>query len=220
MNKITAILTRDLRLDIRSSGQLFVLPAFFLLIVMLYPLGLGPDQKMLQTIAPGLLMIAALLSSLLPLERLYTDDFKDGTIDLMMLSSTPLPLYITGKTLAHWITAGLPLVIMSPVLALMLGLEVPVSILLLSFTPATILFVLIGQIAAMLSLNTRRASVLLALLVIPLYIPVLIFGAGALDLVQLGMSAKGPLLFLWAMLAFAAPLTPLITSQLLKMQVS
>ncbi len=219
MKQLTAVLMQDLRIDIRHGGQIVILPAFFLLIVLLYPLGLGADVKTLQTSGPGLLIIAALLASLLPLEKLYTDDLKDGTMDLLLLSQQPLSLYVTGKIMAHWIIAGAPLVIMSPVLAQMMGLGISWHALMLVFTPATLLFVLIGQIAAALSLNAQRGSVLLALLVIPLYIPILIFGAGALDLFQSGMSAKGPALFLWAMLAFALPLTPLVTVKLLKMQI-
>ncbi len=218
MTPFNAILFKDLKSDFRHGGQFLFLPAFFLLIVMLYPLSLGANLKVLQTAAPGLLMIAALLASLLPLEKLYTDDMKDGTMDLLMLSPQPVSFYTGGKILAHWIIAGLPLVIMSPLMALMMGLSINWPDVLLIFIPATLLFVLIGQIAAALSLGARRGSVLLALLVIPLYIPVLIFGAGALDLLQTENPAKGPMLFLWAGLAFTLPVTPLVTTKLLKMQ--
>ena len=218
MTSFSTTLLKDLKTDFRHGGQFLFLPAFFLLITMLYPLGLGANTDILQTAAPGLLMIAALLASLLPLEKLYIDDLNDGTLDLLMLSPRPLSLYTGGKILAHWIIAGLPLVLMSSPLASMMGLSIAWPHILSVFIPATLLFVLIGQITAALSLNARRGSVLLALLVIPLYIPVLIFGAGALDLLQTENPAKGPMLFLWAGLAFVLPVTPLITTKLLKMQ--
>ncbi|HBR69062.1 MAG TPA: heme exporter protein CcmB [Rhodospirillaceae bacterium] len=218
MNYFAAILRRDIKMDFRHGGQFLFLPAFFLLIVTLFPLGLGADPEPLRKTAPGLLMIAALLASLLPLEKLYADDLKDGTIDLLLLSPQPLSLYVAAKTLAHWMVAGLPLVIVVPALAAMLGLAIPPTHILAVFVPATILFVLVGQIAAALILNARRGSVLLALLAVPLYIPVLIFGSGALDLMQAGLPAKGPALFLWAGLAFALPVTPLVTAKLLRMQ--
>jgi heme exporter protein B len=220
MSAIRAVFLRDVKLDLKRGGQAVFLPAFFLLIVMLFPLGLGPEADVLSSAAPGLLMVAALLASVLPLEKLYTDDMQDGTADLVRLSGQPLPLYVAGKALAHWCVAGLPLVIVAPLLALMTGLKVSAFAMLAVFIPATVLFILIGQLGALLSLNAQRSSVLLALLVIPLYIPVLIFGAGAMALMQATTSAAGPLLFLWAMLAFAAPVVPLLGAQLLKMQMN
>lgn len=220
MKSLQAIFIRDVKLDLRRGGQAIFLPAFFLLIVMLFPLGVGPAPETIASAAAGLLMVAALLASVLPLEKLYTDDLSDGTADLVRLSGQPLSLYVTGKALAHWCVAGLPLVAVAPLLGMMMGLNISAAIMFAVFLPATALFVLIGQVAALLSLNAQRSSVLLALLAVPLYIPVLIFGAGALTMAQAGTSALGPLLFLWAMLALAAPAAPLLAGQLLKMQMS
>lgn len=217
MNLLCSTLIRDLRLGLRRKGQIVMAPAFFIMSVALFPLALGPDPAILQTAAPGLLAVAALLAALLPIDSLFRDDDTDGTLDLLMLPGTPLTLYVFGKILAHWLLTGLPVLAAAPVMVAALGFPlgfVPAALEIL--LPVTWLLALIGAGGAALTLGTRPGSVLLALLLVPFYIPVLIFGAAAIGLARDGMEAGAPLLLLWALLAGALPAAPLLTAAILK----
>ena len=217
MNLLTSTLIRDLRLGLRRKNQLIMAPVFFMMLVILFPLALGPDPVVMKLAAPGLLVVAALLAALLPLDTLFRDDDGDGSLDLLLTSGEPLCLYVFGKIVAYWLLTSLPLLAAAPVM--MLALDMPLSMaasVLSTLFPVTWLLNLFGAAGAALALGTRPGSVLLALLLIPFYIPVLIFGAAALDLTRNGVDAAAPLLLLWALLALALPVVPLVTAAILK----
>lgn len=217
MNMFSATVTRDLRLGFRRGSQLIMAPAFFMMIVILFPLALGPDPVIMKLAAPGLLVVAALLAALLPLDTLFRDDHQDGTLDLLMLPGTPLSLYVFGKIAAYWLLTSLPLLVAAPVMMAVLDMPLQMTgTVLLALLPVTGLLNLTGAAGAALSLGTRPGSVLLALLLIPFYIPVLIFGAAAVDLTRNGMEASTPLLLLWALLTPALPVVPLVTAAILR----
>lgn len=180
MNALTALFARDLRIAVRVGGGAMIGVLFFLAVVALMPFAIGPDLALLQRIGPAILWIGALLASLLALDRLLSADLEDGSLDLLLMSDTPLELAVAAKALAHWITTGLPLVIASPVFALFLNLDLAatsaVALTLLAGTPA---LTFIGLIGAGLTVTLRRGGILLSVLVLPLAIPVLIFGVAA-----------------------------------------
>lgn len=200
---------RDTKLALRSKAELGVQLLFYVLVVTLVPLGVGPDVAQLRALGPGVLWIAALLASLLALPRLFAMDFSDGTLEQMVLSPFPLPALISGKIAAHWLATGLPLVAASPLLGMQFGLDgdelVVLAFGLLLGTPC---LSLLGAIGAALTLGLRNGA-LLALLVLPLYVPVLIFGAGAVDAVRAGLGASGELSLLAAALLAALVGAPL-----------
>jgi heme exporter protein B len=217
MTTFTATLHRDLRLAFRHKGQLALPPAFFVIAVTLFPLALGPDAKLLALMAPGLLAVAALLAALLALDPLFRADRDDGTLDLLVVAPQPLSLYALGRIIGHWLLTGLPLIVLSPLIGLVLGLPANMTCAVIAvLIPMTALLVLFGTLAAALALGARQGSVLLALLVLPLYSPVLIFGAGAIVRARGGGAWTEPLLLLWAMLALALPIVPLATAAILK----
>lgn len=217
MNLYTATLLRDLRLGLRRKSQLIMAPAFFMMIVVLFPMALGPDQAVLNAVAPGLLVVAALLAALLPLDTLFRDDYNDGSFDLLMTGGAPLSLYVFGKIAAYWLLTSLPLLVAAPMMMPVLDMPVIMAVPVLgALFPVTWLLNLTGAAGAALALGTRPGSVLLALLLIPFYIPVLIFGAAALDLTRNGVDAVTPMLLLWALLALALPVVPLVTAAILK----
>jgi len=200
---------RDLRLALRSKAELGVQLLFYVIVVTLIPLGVGPDAALLRALGPGVLWVAALLASLLALPRLFAMDYADGTLEQMTLSPYPLPALISGKIAAHWLATGLPLVAASPLLGLQFGLGgdelVVLALGLLLGTPT---LSLIGAVGAALTLGLRNGA-LLALLVLPLYVPVLIFGAGAVDAVRTGLGAGAELSLLGAGLLGALVGAPL-----------
>lgn len=217
MNLFSATVTRDLRLGFRCGSQLIMAPAFFMMIVVLFPLALGPEQTIIAMAAPGLLTVAALLAALLPLDTLFRDDYQDGTLDLLMLPGQPLSLYVFGKIAAYWLLTSLPLLAATPVMMAVLDMPLEMTgTALAALLPVTALLNLTGAAGAALALGTRPGSVLLALLLIPFYIPVLIFGAAAIDLTRNGMDASTPLLLLWALLALALPVVPLAAAAILR----
>ena len=193
MTALSALLVRDMRLAVRVGGGALVGVLFFLIVVTLIPFALGPDLALLARIGPAILWLGALLASLLALDRLFATDHEDGSLDLLMMGRMPLELAIAGKGLAHWLTTGLPLVVISPVLGLMLNVELKalgaVALTLAAGTPA---LTFIGLIGAALSVALRRGGLLLAVLVLPLTIPVLIFGVAAANAAILGGAAFGP----------------------------
>lgn len=173
---------RDLKLGMRSRGELAQALVFLVIVVSLFPLALGADTALLKRVAPGVVWVAALLSVLLTLPRLFAADHADGTLEQLLLSPYPLPLVAAGKILAHWLTTGLPVSLAAPVLGLQFGLAAPeLGVLTASLMLGTPVLSMIGAIGGALTLGVRGAPVLVALLVLPLYIPVLIFGAGAVE---------------------------------------
>lgn len=190
---LLALLRRDIRLAVRVGGGAFVAALFFLIVVALVPFAVGPDLALLSRIGPAILWLGALLASLLALDRLLAVDYEDGSLDLLIASPVPLELAVATKALAHWLTTGLPLVILSPVLALLLNVELrampALALTLLAGTPA---LTFIGLIGAALSVALRRGGLLLAVLVLPLTIPVLIFGVAAANAAIVGPAPFGP----------------------------
>ncbi|MFM9879960.1 MAG: heme exporter protein CcmB [Burkholderiaceae bacterium] len=207
------IFLRDLRLAWRRRSDTLAGLFFFVIVVSLFPLGIGPEPELLRTMAPGVVWVAALLASMLSLGRLFADDHQDGTLEQLLLAATPLPLLVLGKVAAHWLCSGLLLTLLSPLLALQFDLPWDAAaVLLLSLLLGTPLLSLLGAVGAALTVGVRGASVLLSLLVLPLVIPVLIFGAGAVQAsyAELGVAAHFSLL--GAMLVMALVVTPWVTA--------
>lgn len=217
MSAVLAIIRRDLLLAMRRKSEVLTALFFFIIVVSLFPLGIGPEPALLRKIAPGILWVAALLATMLGLARLFAPDHADGTLEQMALSPTPLGLLITGKIAAHWLTTGLPLVLLAPVLGIQFDLDgEALGILVVSLLLGTPLLSLIGAIGAALTLGVRGGGVLLSLLVLPLYVPTLIFGAGAVEMVTSGLSAAGHLSLLAALLAVAVFFAPWATTAALR----
>lgn len=204
-----ALFRRDLRLALRQGGDTALVVAFFVLTVVLFPFGVGPEPEVLARSAPGILWVAALLAALLSLDRLFLPDYEDGSLDLIALSPLPLELAALAKSAAHWVSTGVPLALISPALALVVNLDPrAIATLLASLLIGTPALSLIGGVAAALTLGARRQGVLLSLLVLPLYVPPLIFGAGAVEAAALGMPPRVDLLLLGALTLAALSLCP------------
>jgi heme exporter protein B len=217
LNALLVTLRRDLLLAARRRSEVVTALFFFIVVVSLFPLGIGPEPALLRRIAPGVLWVAALLATLLALPRLFAADHADGTLEQMALSPQPFALLMAGKVAAHWLLSGLPLVLLAPVLGLQFGLEADaLGLLMLALLLGTPLLSLIGAIGAALTLGVRGGGVLLALLVLPLYIPTLIFGAGAVEAHSAGLGAGGHLSVLGAMLALAIFFAPWATTAALR----
>lgn len=209
MTAFAALVRRDLRLAMRQGGATMLVLVFFVLAITLFPLGVGPAPETLTRIAPGVLWVAALLAALMSLERLFQSDFADGTLDLLALGRLPMPAVVLAKALAHWLATGLPLTLFGPPLALALALPVEaLGAAWLALALGTPCLTLLGAIGAALTVGMRRSGPLLALLVLPLYIPTLIFGAAAVDAAAFGLSAGPHLLLLAAVLCVALVLAP------------
>ena len=190
---------RDLRVALRSRAELGVQLLFYVIVVSVFPLASSPDRALLVALGPGVLWVAALLASLLALPRLFASDFADGTLEQIALSPYPLPALVAGKALAHWLTTGLPVVVLAPVLGVQYALDLQVlAIVTVSLLIGTPILSLLGGIGAALTLGTRGGGSLLALLILPLYVPVLIFGAGAADAWRAGLSVSPNLSLLGA----------------------
>ena len=180
--KFYRLVERDLRLNARQGGVLIQTLGFYLLVATLFPLALGPETRLLARLAPGLLWLAALMAVLLSLDRIFQADFEDGSLDMLMLAGLPLPIVMLAKALAHWLVTGLPLLAMTPVLAIMMGLPHDrLDAIVATFFLGGISLSLIGLMGAALTLTLRRQGAVLALLLFPLYIPVLLMGVGALE---------------------------------------
>lgn len=204
-----AVVQRDLLLALRRKSEVLMTLFFFVIVVSLFPLGIGPESALLRRIAPGVLWVAALLAAMLSLNRLFAADWLDGTLEQLSLSPTPLGLLVAGKIAAHWLVSGLPLVLIAPVLGIQFDLAPEaLSILMLSLLLGTPLLSLIGAIGAALTLGVRGGGVLVSLLTLPLYIPALIFGAGAVEAEIAGLGAAGHLSLLGAMLALGVFFAP------------
>lgn len=212
-----AMLRREVSLALRQKGEVLTPLVFFVVIASLFPLGVGPESALLLRMAPGVLWVSALLAAMLSLQRLFATDYADGSLEQMALSPTPLGLLVVAKALAHFLLSGLPLVLMAPILGLQFGLEGrALGILVLSLLLGTPTLSLIGSIGAALTLGVRGAGVLLSLLILPLYIPVLIFGAGAVEADAAGFGAGGHLSLLAALLVLSAFFAPLATTAALR----
>lgn len=221
LRAFSALLRRDLLLAFRHRGELANPLLFFLVVVTLFPLGISPEAALLRKIAPGVIWIAALLAALFSLESMFRSDFDDGAMEQMALSPHPLAVLVLAKVLAHWLVTGLPMLLMAPLLALFMALpEQALPALELSLLVGTPLLSLIGAIGVALTVGLRRGGVLLTLLVLPLYIPVLIFATNAVTAAAAGMPVAGQLYFLAALLVLALTLAPLATAAALRISLS
>lgn len=202
---LRALIARDLRLAMRDGGALGTALGFNLIVVTLLPLGLGPDLNLLGRIAPGVLWIALLLSALLSLARLFETDLEDGSLEVLATSALPLELVVVAKGLVHWLTTALPLTLLAPVLGLLLNLDMAsVPMLLATLLLGTPAVSFLGAIGAALTLGSRRGGLLIALLVLPLYVPTLIFGVSAISAAVLGTGGTGAALAVLAAISLAA----------------
>ncbi|MFC7299001.1 heme exporter protein CcmB [Herminiimonas aquatilis] len=214
---LIGVVRRDLRLAMRRKSDMLTTLFFFVIVVSLFPLGIGPEMSTLRTIGPGVLWVAALLATMLSLGRLFEQDYLDGTLEQLALSPAPLGVLVMGKIMAHWLLSGLPLTFLTPILALQFDLSLPVIVVLaLSLALGTPVLSLIGAIGAALTLGIRGGGVLVSLLILPLYIPVLIFGAGAVEAQASGLTADAHLSLLGALLALATFFAPWATTAALR----
>lgn len=205
----TQTLRRELRLALRQGGDSLLVVMFFVLVVVLFPLGAGPEPGILSRIGAGIIWVSALLAAMLSMDRLYQSDFEDGSLELLVLSPAPLEIIVLAKAAAHWLTTGLPLIAASPLLGLLLNLEAEgIAVMLVSLALGTPALSLVGAIAAALVLGARRGGVLISLLVLPLFVPILIFGVGAVDAALLELTYRPQLMVLGALLLLAAALGP------------
>ncbi|WP_456296939.1 heme exporter protein CcmB [Vibrio sp. AK197] len=221
MINMMSVIRRELLIAFRRQADVFNPLWFFIIVITLFPLSIGPDPNLLTRISAGIVWVAALLAALLSLERLFRDDFQDGSLEQMMLMPVPLPVVVIAKVFAHWLLTGLPLILISPLLAVLLSLDfntwLAVVLTLLLGTP-TLSF--IGAIGVALTVGLQKGGVLLSLLVLPLYIPVLIFATSTIDAASLSMAYSGQLAILGAMLVAAITLTPFAISAALRVSVN
>ncbi|MBK6321999.1 heme exporter protein CcmB [Candidatus Aalborgicola defluviihabitans] len=209
MNALLAIMQRDLLMVMRRKSEVLTALFFFVIVSSLFPLGIGPEPALLRKIAPGVLWVGALLATMLGLQRMFAADYADGTLEQMAISPTPLVVLVLGKVAAHWLVSGLPLVLIAPVLGIQFDLDASaLGVLVLALLLGTPLLSLIGAIGAALTLGVRGGGVLLSLLVLPLYVPALIFGAGAVESHVSGLGAGGHLSLLAALLTLALFFAP------------
>ncbi|ATF91702.1 heme exporter protein CcmB [Cedecea neteri] len=218
---IRRIFWRELQVVFRRGAEIANPLWFFLIVITLFPLGIGPEPQLLARIAPGIIWVAALLASLMAMDRLFRDDFQDGSLEQLMLLPVPLPLVVLAKVTAHWVVTGLPLLLLSPLAALLLGLDfygwqVMAGTLLLG-TP-TLSF--LGAPGVGLTVGLKRGGVLLSLLVLPLTIPLLIFATAAMDAASMHLPVEGYMAILGALLAGSATLSPFATAAALRVSVA
>jgi len=221
LSTMTMIIRREILIAFRRQADIFNPLWFFIIVITLFPLSIGPEPGLLERIAPGIVWVAALLAALLSLERLFRDDFQDGALEQMMIMPIPLPVVALSKVIAHWLLTGVPLILISPLLAILLSLDMntwlAVVATLLLGTP-TLSF--IGAIGVALTVGLQKGGVLLSLLVLPLYIPILIFATSAIDAAALDMAYNGQLAILAAMFVGAMTLTPFAISAALRVSVN
>ncbi len=212
-----ALLLRDLQVATRAGGGFGLGLAFFLILAILVPLGVGPDEALLSRIAPGVLWVGALLSCLLSLDRIFALDHEDGSLELLATAPIPMEAVVSIKALAHWITTGLPLTLLAPVLAVLLNLPLQgYGWLVVSLAVGTPALSVIGTFGAALTVGLRRGGLLLSLLVLPLYVPTLIYGAEVLRRGAEGMTTTTPLLLLGGITAGAAALLPFASAAVIR----
>jgi heme exporter protein B len=211
------VMRRDLILAMRRRADVLTTLIFFVMVVSLFPLGVGPEMAMLRKMAPGVLWVAALLSSMLSLGRLFSADYLDGTLEQMMLAPQSLSMLVLGKMTAHWVVSGLPLVLMAPVLGLQFDMTgEALGVLIIGLLLGTPILSMVGAIGAALTLGLRGGGVLLSLLVLPLCIPVLIFATGAVEAVSSGLNVTAHMSLLGAFFVLALVFTPWVTAQALR----
>jgi heme exporter protein B len=214
-------LFRSLNLSFRQPSDLLNPLFFFVLVIALFPIGVGPSEETLSLIAPGVIWVAALLATLLSMESLFRSDFDDGSLDQMLVSPQPLLILATGKVLAHWLATGLPLVLISPLLGLMLGVNAEGLVgILVSLAIGTPVLSLLGAVGASLTVGLKKGGVLIALLVMPLYIPILILGTSLIQTAQIGGDYDGHILWMLALLALTAGTAPIATAGGIKVSLS
>lgn len=215
------VIRRELLIAFRRQADIFNPLWFFIIVITLFPLSVGPEPGLLSRIAPGIVWVAALLSALLSLERLFRDDFQDGSLEQMMLMPVPLPVVVMSKVLAHWLLTGVPLILISPLLAILLSLDMDTWLaVVMTLVLGTPTLSFIGAIGVALTVGLQKGGVLLSLLVLPLYIPILIFATSAIDAASLGMAYNGQLAILAAMFMGALTLTPFAISAALRVSVN
>ncbi|MGQ0656558.1 MAG: heme exporter protein CcmB [Chromatiales bacterium] len=220
LKTLVAVLRRDLLLAARQRADVLNTFLFFVVVVTIVPLGVGPDSDLLRAIAPGVVWVAALLAAILSLHRLFAADFADGTLEQMLLSAEPLTVIVLGKTAAHWLVTGLPVTLISSLLGAMFGLgPAAITTLVASLALGTPVLSLIGAVGAALTLSLRGGGVLISLLVLPLYVPVLILGSGAVEATAAGLDGTPYLLLLTALTLLAVVLTPWAVSAALRISV-
>ncbi|NOR70119.1 MAG: heme exporter protein CcmB [Methylomarinum sp.] len=221
MTAFYAVIRRDLILAFRRRAEIANPIFFFVLVVTLFPLGVGANPNLLQSMAPGVIWVSALLAVMLSLDGLFRSDFDDGSLEQMLLSSHPLTVLVFAKIIAHWLVTGLPLLIVAPLLAVFLGLpEQAMGTLLITLVLATPVLSLIGAIGVSLTVGLRRGGMILSLLVLPLYVPVLIFASNAVEMASSGLAVDAQINILIAILLSSVVLAPLPAAAALKMSIS
>ncbi len=217
LQAVRGLVVRDLRLALRRRADPLSVLVFFVLVASLFPLGVGPEPDLLRTMGPGVVFVAALLAAMLSLGRLFADDYQDGTLEQLLLSACPLPLLVAAKIAAHWISSGLLLALVSPLLALQFDLGGPATgVLLLALLVVTPLLSLVGAVGAALTVGVRGAAVLMPLLILPLCVPALIFGTAAVEASRTGMDYIGHFSLLGAFLVLALVGAPWATATALR----
>jgi heme exporter protein B len=220
MNAFFAIIHRDLLLVMRRKSEVLTALFFFVVVTSLFPLGIGADAALLRKIAPGVLWVAALLSTLLGLQRMFATDYLDGALEQLILTPQSLVLLVAGKVTAHWLVSGLPLVLLAPIIGIQFDLDASsLYVLMGSLLLGTPVLSLLGSIGAALTLGVRGGSVLMSLLILPLYIPVLIFGAGAVYANSVGLDISGHFSLLGALLLLALAFVPWVSAAALKIAI-
>ncbi|MBF0264646.1 MAG: heme exporter protein CcmB [Gammaproteobacteria bacterium] len=217
----SVIIWRDLMLSIRHPSEIINPLLFFIMVIILYPFAVGSDAKLLMEISTGVVWVAALLASMLSLDSIFKEDFADGTLEEMILSAHPTSILVLAKVFAHWLLTALPLIILAPILAVMLGMhDDGIVVLLLTLLIGTPVLSLIGAIGVALTVSLRGGGVILSLLILPLYIPVLIFGSGAVNNAILGLDVQGQIYMLAALFVLALFFAPLAIAAALKISLS
>ena len=220
MTAFFSLLKRDLKLAFRQGSDSVMVIVFFIVVVVLFPLSIGPEQKILARVSAGVIWVAALLAAMLSMDRLFAADYEDGSLDLLIISPHPTEILVLAKVLAHWLTTGLPLIIVSPLLGIFLYLQADgFWVMIISLLLGTPVLSLIGAIGASLTLGARRSGVLISLLILPLFIPVLIFGVSAVDAALMGLPTRPQLLILGAFLLLATALGPWASAAALRQAV-
>jgi heme exporter protein B len=221
LRAFTLLLKRDLTLAVRHRAEILNPLLFFVLVTSLFPLGIGADPKLLQAVGPGIIWVAALLAALLSLEGIFRSDFEDGTLEQFLLSSHPVSVLVIAKVLAHWLITGLPLLVISPLLGVLLGLPGDaIMILLITLALGTPVLSLIGAVGVALTVGLRKGGMILSLLVLPLYVPLLIFAANAVDTAAAGLPVTAHLSLISALLVLSLSLSPLATAAALRISLS
>ncbi|MDH3831220.1 MAG: heme exporter protein CcmB [Gammaproteobacteria bacterium] len=215
------LIRRDLMLAVRHRAEMANPILFFVLVTSLFPLGIGANPALLQAVAPGVIWVAALLAALLSIENVFRSDFEDGSLEQYLLSSHPVSVLVLAKITAHWLITGLPLLLISPLLGILLGLPVDaIKVLFITLLLGTPVLSLIGAVGVALTVGLRKGGMILSLLVLPLYIPVLIFASSAVDTAAAGLPVTAHLSLIAALLLLALSLSPFATAAALRVSLS